>query len=278
MYGLSKYIYDEFSKVETDFRDTRLRIFLWAVSPRLILDLIAIIASLAFIYYFKISSEQLAILAVLFLRLSPYVSSIFMNYAKVIAYHESTKTLRQQSYLKNQNKHPISNPSESKKFSRNTLLYGPSGSGKSTKMLKHFSIYRTAILDFKVFEMAIKEASIFLQRTPELDLTFGEFASILKINRWYIKRLKLDSLGSQAHIANLSGGELQRVWLAVTFSKKSEYLFFDEPTNNLDGEMIEEFLSILDNDNRKKIIVSHDEKVIEYCQKQNYQITRMNNE
>lgn len=63
-------------------------------------------------------------------------------------------------------------------------------------------------------------------------------------------------------IKTLSGGEKIKVLLAELLLSNKDILLLDEPTNNLDIVAIEWLENYLKNDNRKMIIVSHDETFI----------------
>lgn len=66
----------------------------------------------------------------------------------------------------------------------------------------------------------------------------------------------------QEKINNLSGGELQRVWIALTLVQDSNYIILDEPTNHLDVKYSVEILELIKKYKQKLgktvILVLHD--------------------
>ncbi len=65
--------------------------------------------------------------------------------------------------------------------------------------------------------------------------------------------------------SNLSGGQKQRIAIMRALLRDPDILFFDEPTSALDAEGGEEFVRMLQEEKRKRIIflISHDEKLLE---------------
>lgn len=60
-----------------------------------------------------------------------------------------------------------------------------------------------------------------------------------------LRKVGMEKL-SDRQIGSLSGGELQRVFLARTFAQESNILFLDEPTNHLDLKVVSELSEYLD--------------------------------
>jgi putative ABC transport system ATP-binding protein len=73
----------------------------------------------------------------------------------------------------------------------------------------------------------------------------------------------LDSL-----FENLSGGEMQRVGLAICLLLKKDLLILDEPSSALDRDSIRNVIElVLKNEKLTVLSASHDEEWIEYCDK-----------
>lgn len=83
----------------------------------------------------------------------------------------------------------------------------------------------------------------------------------------------LDRLGILAHAdrhpGSLSGGEKQRVTIAVALMKNSEMILFDEPTSGLDGRnmrRVSRLLRDLAQQGKTVLVISHDgEFLLETC-------------
>ena len=78
----------------------------------------------------------------------------------------------------------------------------------------------------------------------------------------YIDKLNLNHLKNKS-IKEISGGELQRVFLAMIFSQNPDIILLDEPTNHLDInsqiELINNLKEWVNNDKKKSVIaVLHD--------------------
>lgn len=101
---------------------------------------------------------------------------------------------------------------------------------------------------------------------PQIDSEFGFSAEVLfnmfsepvRESIFFLARcfgLKDDNI--VVPIANLSGGERKKVFLAVGFSLKPKWLLLDEPTNNLDKQS-KEVLCKLISERKGIIVISHD--------------------
>lgn len=168
-----------------------------------------------------------------------------------------------------------------------TILVGGNGCGKSTllktmaRLLKPIS-GKVFIDDVNIFEKSsieiAKQLSI-LTQSPEVPPDLTVF-SLVKQGRypyqnWFRQWTKEDEkavdyalektgLISMKHknVTELSGGEKQRVWIAMILAQNTETLLLDEPTNHLDIKYKIEILDLLKklniSENRTIIIVLHD--------------------
>lgn len=138
-------------------------------------------------------------------------------------------------------------------------LIGPNGSGKST-LLKHIyqhyvpkkgSVYLngTDILKMKSKEIAREMSVVAQENYQEFDFSVKEMtmmgryahkktwdessAEDEEICKSALKIVGLDHLIHRSFLS-LSGGEKQRIYLAMAFAQGSEVMILDEPTNHLD--------------------------------------------
>lgn len=65
--------------------------------------------------------------------------------------------------------------------------------------------------------------------------------------------------------SNLSGGELQRLRLAMALCRKADFVILDEPTNDLDGSACGCLIEYIKQNKRGQafLIVSHDSRLLD---------------
>jgi iron-chelate-transporting ATPase len=144
-----------------------------------------------------------------------------------------------------------------------TALIGPNGSGKSTALRALARLHRVdagfvqvdgadgprdaAALSVKEFARTVAMLSQSRPHPSGIEVRDvvaygrhphrGRFSGMSDADRDAIERaLALTGLSSMAHrpVDELSGGELQRVWLATALAQGTGILLLDEPTNHLD--------------------------------------------
>ena len=144
-----------------------------------------------------------------------------------------------------------------------TALVGPNGSGKSTLLRSLARLHRIGAgrvelaaggVTQDVSAQAAREfatkVTLLSQSRPHPSglavrdvVAFGRhphrrrFAALTDADRAAVDRaLRLTGLATMADrgVDQLSGGELQRVWLATCLAQETDVLLFDEPTNHLD--------------------------------------------
>ena len=84
-----------------------------------------------------------------------------------------------------------------------------------------------------------------------------------------MRKLNLQKLSTKS-VSMLSGGELQKVFLARALAQEPDYLFLDEPTSSLDPKNQHEILSLIQdiavNQNLGVAVVIHDLNLaVRYC-------------
>ena len=140
-----------------------------------------------------------------------------------------------------------------------TTILGPNGSGKSTVLsllcgLNKISSGEIIINDKDIKSMKYKDiakeiATVHQQNTVPDDITVKELIAYGRmphkkyfaknshddeeIVKWAIERTGLEPLKDK-EVMSMSGGERQRVFIAMALAQKSNILFLDEPTTYLD--------------------------------------------
>ena len=140
-----------------------------------------------------------------------------------------------------------------------TTIIGPNGCGKSTLLgilSKNYSPYQgEVIIDGKEIchyspkEFAQKLAVVHQQNEAPIDLTVDKLSSFGRLPHrtlfgrmkkededaieWALSCTNLQKKRNQ-RLNELSGGEKQRVWIAISLAQKTPILFLDEPTTYLD--------------------------------------------
>lgn len=143
-----------------------------------------------------------------------------------------------------------------------SLLIGPSGSGKTIFMDK---IYNELVANKS-------EVTYMRQNAPLFNyLTVRENYLILQSVHTFEENAFLDLLTEfgllakiDQKVANLSGGEKQRLKIIFAIVVEAEYTILDEPTNSLgmkDKEVLKKILNEQVN-TKKLIIVTHDTELI----------------
>lgn len=149
-----------------------------------------------------------------------------------------------------------------------TALLGPNGAGKTT-LIK-------AILGLIKYEGSIKTSAKlgYVPQNPTFHLPFP----ITVRELFYINAIKLDNSALNIlemfrvgklidkNINRLSGGELQRLYIAQEIMKKPQLLIMDEPSSALDIEGQEVIFDIMNRIRKEEktsfLIISHDISMI----------------
>ncbi|KUO59491.1 MAG: hypothetical protein APF84_19505 [Gracilibacter sp. BRH_c7a] len=163
-----------------------------------------------------------------------------------------------------------------------TALVGPNGAGKSTffKALigdipyKGKFIYHNSLMPHRKPKIGYVPQKMEIDSSSPISVLDLLSASVTKIPVWvtHTKKVKLSvykflSIVKAEHLAekrlgDLSGGELQRVLLALALNPLPDLLLLDEPFSAVDQTNLEGFYSLVENLVREydfaAIIVSHD--------------------
>ena len=162
---------------------------------------------------------------------------------------------------------------------------GPNGAGKSTvlniatRLTRQDSgqvlLEEKAITDWKNKELAKKMAILTQKNNIAMKLTirelvsFGRFpycgSNLTKVDVDFVNQaiayMELDDLADN-FIDEVSGGQLQRAYIAMVIAQDSDYVFLDEPTNNLDiyhaSNLMKMVKKLSDELGKTVILVLHD--------------------
>ncbi len=77
-------------------------------------------------------------------------------------------------------------------------------------------------------------------------------------SRAYVSKFNFNGADQQKKVGILSGGESNRVHLAITLTKGSNVLLLDEPTNDIDVNTLRSLEEALENFGGCAVIISHD--------------------
>jgi len=176
--------------------------------------------------------------------------------------------------------HLLQNTQEKIIIDDSLALVGQSGSGKSLTLK---TILKLTPKDFKVtfeyecdFELthdniAFIPQNPFTSLSPMTKIYKQFFSTTQKIDE-LLELVNLDSSLKNKFPSQLSGGQLQRVVIAIALSKNPKLLLLDEPTTALDENSKKSILNIIQGLKEKLdfiiIFVSHDiESIKDICKK-----------
>lgn len=171
-----------------------------------------------------------------------------------------------------------------------TGIIGPNGAGKSTLVKSIMGLVRRETGEARIGEEPLKVARrhiAYVEQRSEIDLTFpitveevvllgtypklGLFHRPKKSDKAKVRdslaKVKMSEF-SQRQIGELSGGQLQRVFIARTLAQEAEIIFLDEPFVGIDmisEKVIIDLLKDLRAKGKMIVIVHHDlHKVSDY--------------
>jgi ATP-binding cassette ChvD family protein len=147
-------------------------------------------------------------------------------------------------------------------------IIGPNGAGKTTlfRMIMEQEKPDTGTFEVgdtvKISYVDQAHADIDPEKTVFEAITNGdewiETGKIKMNSRGYVSRFNFHGSDQQKKIKALSGGERNRLHLALTLRKEANVLLLDEPTNDLDINTIRALEEALENFAGCAVIISHD--------------------
>ena len=163
-------------------------------------------------------------------------------------------------------------------------ILGPNGAGKSTLLkllsgeidawegtVRHGKTLKTAVLDQEFSQLE----DIAEDRVREV---LGRFKSTLSIDgkdvtpAQMLERLGFPKQYLSARVGELSGGQKRRLQLLLVLLEEPNLLILDEPTNDLDTDMLTALEDLLDFWAGTLIVVSHDRYLLERVTDQQYAV------
>ena len=135
-------------------------------------------------------------------------------------------------------------------------IYGKSGAGKTTLLRSLLGIHTDIQGTIRV-EQNLEIAYFNIENIYGLELKIAE----LDIDQNLIDKLQLRELANRP-LNTFSGGQKQRLIVALALSSPAEILLLDEPTSALDSEMTELVINALVQSNKTIIAATHDPELV----------------
>lgn len=133
------------------------------------------------------------------------------------------------------------------------LITGVNGIGKSTLLDYIYESYQTQYKIFYLTQELIKFNNVNIEQLVSI---IGQGYSYKQSPFEVMEYLKLNKKHS-SKFNRLSGGQKQKVMIAIAFSCDVDLLLFDEPLNNLDESSIQLFNQLVEDSSVSMLIISH---------------------
>ncbi|MEN9521866.1 MAG: putative transporter ATP-binding protein YjjK [Bacteroidota bacterium] len=147
-------------------------------------------------------------------------------------------------------------------------IIGPNGAGKTTlfRMILGmekadegtFEIGETVKVSYVDQHHTDMDAEKTVWQTISDDLEFIEVGKHRINSRAYVSKFNFNGNDQQKKIGILSGGERNRLHLAITLKREANVLLLDEPTNDIDVNTLRALEEALENYGGCAVVISHD--------------------
>lgn len=147
-------------------------------------------------------------------------------------------------------------------------VIGPNGAGKTTLFKLITGQEQPDSGDFEIgstVEMSyVDQEHDYLEPNKTVYETISEGNEIIQLGnremnaRAYVSRFNFSGTDQQKKVGDLSGGERNRVHLALTLKKGANLILLDEPTNDLDINTLRALEEAIENFAGCAVIISHD--------------------
>src|SRR5699024_8762869 len=141
----------------------------------------------------------------------------------------------------------------------------------TTGRVKHGKTVRVAVLDQQFRELADIAAMRVREVLARTKATFAVDGKDLTPAQ-LLERLGFSRAHLSARVADLSGGQRRRLQLLLVLLSEPNVLILDEPTNDVDTDMLTAMEDLLDSWPGTLIVVSHDRYLLERVTDQQYAI------
>jgi sulfate-transporting ATPase len=147
-------------------------------------------------------------------------------------------------------------------------IIGPNGAGKTTLFRMIMGLESPSDGKFEVGETVkiayVDQAHTDLDKDKTVFETISDGLEFIEVGkhrinaRAYVSKFNFSGTDQQKKVSVLSGGERNRLHLALTMKKEANVLLLDEPTNDLDVNTIRAIEEAVENYAGCAVIISHD--------------------
>jgi zinc transport system ATP-binding protein len=148
-------------------------------------------------------------------------------------------------------------------------IIGPNGGGKTTLVRLILNLIKPTSGSIKVYSQSVSYVG---QKASDIDQHFPITVSeVVNLGTDKVSTIKaMEDVGitdlRNRLVGTLSGGQLQKVFIALALAQKPEIMFLDEPTSGIDQTSQNDFYKLLKKLNQEMgitlVVISHDVGII----------------